>query len=108
MREALDSLRGLGGDSLVRQMVAVFIDYSDGRITTLQSAVAAGDLAGVATAAHTLKGSSRQLGLAALADSCQAVEQASKNGDADAVRALAPAVRETFTLATAWLKAATA
>ncbi len=108
VRAALDSLRGLGGDDLVRQMVAVFVEYSDGRLAVLQGAADAGDFTEVASAAHTLKGSSRQLGLVDMADACLALEQAAKRGDAEATRTLAPSVRASFDEASVWLKSATA
>lgn len=105
---ALQGLRELGGDDLVRQMAAVFIEYSAGRIRALQGAAESGDLQAVAEAAHALKGSSRQLGLIQMADACLAVEQASKQGKLAETQTLAAAVHETYTAAADWLKAATA
>jgi len=105
---ALEGLRALGGDSLVRQMVSIFIEHSAGRIDALKSALDAGDLQGAAGAAHTLKGSSRQLGLSAMADACLALEQACKGGDAAAAQTLAAAVHESYTAAADVLRAATA
>lgn len=105
---ALDSLRSLGGDDLVRQMVTVFIEYSAGRVRAMQGAADAGDLTGVSEAAHALKGSSRQLGLNDMADACLAAEVAAKKGDAASLQTLAAAVHETYTTAADWLKAATA
>lgn len=105
---ALEGLRALGGDGLVRQMVSVFIEHSAGRIDALRSALDAGDLAGAAGAAHTLKGSSRQLGLSEMADACLALEQACKGGDGSAAQTLAAAVHDSYTAAAALLRAATA
>lgn len=107
-RTALDGLRALGGDGLVRQMVSIFIDHSAGRIDALRSALDAGDLDGVAGAAHTLKGSSRQLGLSEMADACLALEQACKAGNASAAQALAAAVHVSYTAAADLLREATA
>lgn len=107
-RTALDSLRALGGDGLVQQMVAIFIDHSAGRIDVLKSALDADDLPGAAGAAHTLKGSSRQLGLLEMADACQALEEACKGGNASAAHALAAAVHASYTTATELLREATA
>ncbi|MBA4072406.1 MAG: hypothetical protein C0497_11305 [Gemmatimonas sp.] len=107
-RAALDSLHALGGDGLVRQMVSIFIDHSAGRIAALQSALDAGDLHGAAGAAHTLKGSSRQLGLSEMADACVALEQACKGGDAPAAQTLAAAVHDSYMAAADLLREATA
>ena len=108
VRVALEGLRSLGGDSLMKQMVVVFVDYSRDRVQALQAAVAAGDLAAAAAAAHTLKGSSRQLGLMAMGDACLAVEQASKQGDAAAIQTHTAAVHAQYTTAVEWLTSATA
>lgn len=108
MRAALDSLRSLGGDALLRQMVQVFVEHSHDRLQSLQAAVEAGDLAAAAAAAHTLKGSARQLGLFAMGDACVAVEQASKQGDAAAAQLHTAAVHTRYTTAVEWLTAATA
>lgn len=107
-RTALEGLRALGGDGLVRQMVSIFIDHSAGRIDALRSALDAGDLDGAAGAAHTLKGSSRQLGLSEMAEACLALEQACKGGDASASQTLAAAVHESYTAAAELLREATA
>ena len=108
VRAALDGLRALGGDEILKQMAAVFIEYSAGRVRALQEAADAGDLKGCAEAAHALKGSSRQLGLNAMADACQLVENAAKKGELDATRTAAPAVQEHYTAAAVWLTTATA
>jgi HPt (histidine-containing phosphotransfer) domain-containing protein len=108
VHSALEGLRSLGGDALLKQMVAVFVDYSRDRIQALQAAAAAGDLAAAASAAHTLKGSARQLGFLAMGDACVAVEQASKQGDAAATQLHAAAVHAQYTTAVEWLTSATA
>jgi HPt (histidine-containing phosphotransfer) domain-containing protein len=108
VRAALDGLRALGGDALVRQMASVFVEHSAGRVSALQGALDTGDAQTAAEAAHTLKGSSRQLGLAALADACLAVEQAAKQGDIASAKTLVAAVHETYTAATVTLRDATA
>ncbi len=108
VRVALDGLRSLGGDDLMKQMVSVFIEYSAGRVQALQTAADSGNLTGVAEAAHSLKGSSRQLGLTAMADACLAAEHAAKQGDGVTTQTLAAAVHEEYTAAAQWLRDATA
>jgi HPt (histidine-containing phosphotransfer) domain-containing protein len=104
VRHALEGLRELGGDDLPLQMIAVFIEHSDGRMRALLDAINAGDAHGAAEAAHALKGSSRQLGLNDLADACGAVEQAGKAGDAATAKTLTAAVQQSYTTAVAWLR----
>ncbi len=104
MRAALAGLRALGGDGLVKQMVAVFIEHSAGRISAMQTAIDLGDLTGATVAAHTLKGSARQLGLTAMAEACQSVEFATKQGDATRAQTLTAAVHESYAAAVEALK----
>ena len=108
VRDAVEGLRALGGDALLKQMVVVFADYSRERIQELEAAAAAGDLVTAATTAHTLKGSARQLGLLAMGEACVAVEQASKAGDAAAAQLHTAAVHTAYTTAVEWLRSATA
>ena len=108
VRTALAGLRALGGDGLMKQMAAVFIEHSAGRIGAMQTAIDSGDLQNAVIAAHTLKGSARQLGLATMADACLAVELAGKEGDAAAAKLRAAAVHEAYTAAAEWLRAETA
>ena len=108
VRTALAGLRALGGDGLVKQMAAVFIEHSAGRIGAMQTAIDAGDLPNAVIAAHTLKGSARQLGLTAMAEACLEVERACKAGDSATANTRAAAVHETYTAAAEWLRAETA
>ena len=108
VRVALDGLRALGGDALLKQMVVVFVQHSRDRMDALQGAAAAGDLVGAAAAAHALKGSARQLGLVAMGNACLAVEEACKRGDAATTQTKTAAVHLQYTTAVEWLTSATA
>ncbi|MEK7240236.1 MAG: Hpt domain-containing protein [Gemmatimonadota bacterium] len=108
VRTALEGLRSLGGDALLKQMVQVFVDHSRDRVQALQEAVTAGDLVTAGAVAHTLKGSARQLGLVAMGNACVAVEQASRQGDAAAAQLHTAAVHTQYTTAVEWLHGVTA
>lgn len=108
VRVALEGLRALGGDALLKQMVVVFVQHSRDRMDSLQGSAAAGDLVGAAAAAHTLKGSARQLGLIAMGNACAAVEEACKRGDVPAAQTQTAAVHVQYTTAVEWLTSATA
>jgi len=54
---------------------------------TFAESVARGDIAGAVRAAHTLKGTSRQLGAKALGDLFAEIEAAAKAGDYDGAKA---------------------
>ncbi len=102
-RTALEGLRALGGDGLLKQMVGVFVEHSRGRVEALDAAAAGGDFVAAAAAAHTLKGSARQLALGVLADACLATEQTAKTGNLAGTQANAAAVHAAYTTAAEWL-----
>lgn len=76
----LNELRELsdGNDALLIELAEIFLRDSATRIATLHNAVAARDAQSVRMIAHVLKGASRNIGAAKLADYCQTLEAAAK------------------------------
>jgi len=91
-RAALERLRGFGGDGLVRDMAAIFLADMPARRARTEAGLAAGDLAAVAHAAHTMKSSALQFGAAALGRLCGDAEQAARGGEREALARLVPAM----------------
>ena len=89
-----------GNEALFRRFLLRF--PSDGTFARLQAAQAAGDLTGMETSAHTLKGVAANLGLSRLQGDCDALVQAIRSGGTDRLPALFQAVatcyRETVDL----------
>jgi len=108
VRAAMDGLRALGGEGLMKQMAAVFVQHSGDRVLALETSTTAGDFVAAAAAAHALKGSARQLGMTAMGDACVAAEQAAKAGDAATLQLKAAAVHTEYTTAADWLAQLTA
>jgi HPt (histidine-containing phosphotransfer) domain-containing protein len=79
---ALERLRRIGGDRLVRAMVTSFIENGAARIDAARTAANAGDAAGVSDAAHALKSSAGNLGATTLQLTAQKVERESLEGGA--------------------------
>jgi CheY-like chemotaxis protein len=81
----LAELEALSGDDAFRsQIVAAFIESSTQLASTIETALAAGDAAAIARAAHTLASSSAQIGgmrLAQLSKSLEAQARAPHPGD---------------------------
>ena len=73
---ALNSLRELGDDSFVHEVVGMFLGDLDTRVEAVDGAVQRGDSADIKRAAHTLKGAARYVGAAALAAACTDLEEA--------------------------------
>jgi signal transduction histidine kinase/CheY-like chemotaxis protein/HPt (histidine-containing phosphotransfer) domain-containing protein/HAMP domain-containing protein len=88
------ALKGVFGDDeeTFREILADFVDPATSNVKEITDAAAAGDVAGVGSAAHKLKSSSRSVGATYLGELCEQLEKAGKSGDADLVAELAPTV----------------
>lgn len=80
----LDGLREVLGDELA-QIVGLFLSQLDGQLQALGAAVEARDAFALAAQAHSLKGSSGNLGLRGIATLAAALEQAGRREDFDGV-----------------------
>ena len=76
----LDDLRALaepGEAGPLGELIDLFLAQTPALILEIHEAVARGNLAGIRTASHSLKGSARNMGADVLADICQEMELAS-------------------------------
>lgn len=93
-QDTLRELRAVLGKDF-RMLVDTWVADSRVRLQALQSALAGQDAAALREAAHSLKGSSLNLGALRLADFCLALESAARAGDlAQAARLLPPVEAE--------------
>jgi HPt (histidine-containing phosphotransfer) domain-containing protein len=76
----LDELRGLDDDDLRDIVELYFTDVND-QIDRLRSSLGAGDVAGVAAAAHRIKGASLSMGAARVAALAAETETAGRDGN---------------------------
>ena len=77
----LEELKGLGGLPLLSKMAQQFILDATQCITDMELAVQQGDLHGLATVAHGLKGMARNIGAMRLGDICHDVEACNCKGE---------------------------
>jgi HPt (histidine-containing phosphotransfer) domain-containing protein len=100
----LDELRAsVGGDQeFLAELVDDFLADAPAQLDALRAAASSGDPDVARRAAHTLKGTSRTFGAAALAALCQNAEAAAGMGDLDSVRAQLEVIDEE------WCRARTA
>ena len=97
--EALDALRELGGEDdpgLVRELIEMFLGDAPGRLELIERGLETGDLDVVERAAHTLKGSSANIGAAQLSKICARVEDLARSKSSDELAAYAEATRRSF------------
>ncbi|MDA3963744.1 MAG: Hpt domain-containing protein [Planctomycetota bacterium] len=83
-------------DDLFGEIIDTYLDDVPKRIAGLHEAIAAGDADKIHRAAHTMKGSSSNLGLLGMVAACQAVVNAGRSGQLDGVEAKAAALDQAF------------
>lgn len=79
--EHLRSMAGDEGDSLVREVVRLFLDTAPEQLNEMHSQFQAGDLDATARIAHRIKSSSAAIGVDSLAQLCSAIEQSIRQGN---------------------------
>jgi HPt (histidine-containing phosphotransfer) domain-containing protein len=82
--DVVDRLRQLtppGEPDVLTDILHLFLDDVPRRIETLRAATAAGDATAVQRVAHSLKGSSGNIGARALYDVCRQLDDSAKSGD---------------------------
>ena len=97
----LRSLRDLsepGGDDPVIELVNMYLSDAPARVKTIQDSAQKADFEGLMQAAHTLKGSSSNLGAKRLAAYCADLESLAHDKDEDGCRQQAIVVSQEFGL----------
>ncbi len=102
--EALRELKEIMEDQFVT-LVETFLEDSATRMNEIEAAIAAGDADGLRSAAHSLKGSSSNLGISSMADVLFKLESMGRDGTTDGGEALIPEVRTLFAEVSEILKA---
>jgi HPt (histidine-containing phosphotransfer) domain-containing protein len=77
---ALESLREVGGDAFVDEVIDTFLADVPTLLATLRHSLETGDAAEVRRAAHTLKSNGATLGASDFAEVCRILEQQAKDG----------------------------
>jgi HPt (histidine-containing phosphotransfer) domain-containing protein len=93
--DVVESLRQLtppGEPDVLAEIFNLFLDEVPKRIDVLRSAVKSGDAAKVQRAAHSLKGSSGNIGARAMHDVCRQLDERAKDGDLDTLQPLLDAL----------------
>jgi len=93
---ALDRIRQLGGDSLARQIVALFRRNAPAWIEAADAALAAGDLKSVERACHSLRSSAGNLGATRLSELAAEAEELAAIGGGERLAGLVAALGEAY------------
>jgi HPt (histidine-containing phosphotransfer) domain-containing protein len=103
-KPAVEEIRSIGGDELVREMMGTFLRFAAAHMVRLHDAAEHGDLEGGATLAHTLKSSARQLGAVHLGEVAATAEMAARGGDAAGFLKAVEEAGVAFAEARAWME----
>ena len=94
-----------GQPDLVRELIRLYLDTTPGYIKNIDPGISGGDREQVAQAAHSLKGSSAEIGAEQLAQFCHQLHMAVMNGESDSLAQLAKAVADCYSETAAVLEA---
>jgi HPt (histidine-containing phosphotransfer) domain-containing protein len=105
--QAIENLRALNpgdNDEFLREIAQIFLEDTPQRIKELDDGLAAGDAPKFTRAAHSIKGSSSNLGAVALRAAAEKLEHQSRSQGLGDVVALLDAVKHEFSRAQAELE----
>ncbi|HRE82117.1 MAG TPA: Hpt domain-containing protein [Opitutaceae bacterium] len=90
--EAIENLRALNPDDngFLKEIIDIFLDDTPARIAELKQTLSAGDIPGFSRAAHSIKGSSSNVGASRLRSVAERLEHGSKS----ALNGMEPGLRE--------------
>lgn len=100
--QAIENLRMLNpddGDAFLRELAEIFVSDTPKRLAELDQTLASGDAVAFVRAAHSIKGSSSNLGALALREAAEHLEHQAKKEGLGNVTGLIAAVRAEFTRA---------
>ena len=78
-----EGLHSFGNAAVVAELIDLFLQDAPARLAQVRAALAAGDAAEFGEAAHSLKGSARNLRAGQLAKACEALERMGKTGSVE-------------------------
>jgi PAS domain S-box-containing protein len=93
---ALESLRELGGDEFLSEMIGTFLDDAQSLLASLRGALERGDAGELRRAAHTLKSNGQTFGAGGFAALCRELEERAKSGALDGAGELVDRVEREF------------
>jgi histidine phosphotransfer protein HptB len=107
--EAISNLRALGDegdDTFLKEIIGIYLEDTPLRLADLRTAAAKGDPALYTRAAHTIKGSSSNVGAMAVRALAEELEHRSKTETHSALEPLRARLDEAFTRAAVALRSA--
>jgi HPt (histidine-containing phosphotransfer) domain-containing protein len=78
---ALDSLRELGGDEFLVEVIDTFLADAPTLMASLHASLERGDVEELRRAAHTLKSNGQTFGAASFSERCRELEEQARSGE---------------------------
>jgi len=106
-QSVLDELMSFADDGdpeLLLDLIDMFLDDGPSKVLAVQEGISTGDFDKAERAAHSLKGSSGNLGATLLQDICEKLQVATRHQRLDESKQLAPRLSETYAAAEEALK----
>jgi HPt (histidine-containing phosphotransfer) domain-containing protein len=94
--DALERLRGLGGDEFVLKMTKLFLSYVAQKIEDARQALETSNLAGVAKATHAIKSSAGNVGALEVQDLATRIESMASQSQDDSLATLMAELDQAF------------
>lgn len=107
-QSVLDELLSFADDGdpeLLLDLIQMFLEDGPSKVEAVQKGVASGDFEMAERAAHSLKGSSGNLGAHLVQDVCEQLQISTRNHELETSRTLAPQLVETYRAAEQALRA---
>jgi len=102
--EELLSFADDGDPELLVDLIQMFLEDSPSKVEAVTDGLAVGDFDKAERAAHSLKGSSGNLGARLVQDVCEQLQLSTRNHELDTSRELAPKLAEYYTAAASELR----
>jgi CheY-like chemotaxis protein len=94
--DALETLRGLGGDEFLHEVIDAFLADAPDLVATLRRSLEAESSEELRRAAHTLKSNGATLGAEQFAELCRALEHCAKEGELDGASELVDQIEQEY------------
>jgi CheY-like chemotaxis protein len=93
---AIESVRELGGDDFLTEVIDTFLSDAPALVATLRTTYEQGDTEELRRAAHTLKSNGQTFGAARFSEVCLEVEQRARGGELDGTAELLDRVEQEY------------
>ena len=93
---AIESLKELGGEEFLAEVIATFLSDAPAQIATLRTTHEQGDAEGLRRAAHTLKANGQTFGAGRFSELCRELERRARSAELDGIAELVARIEREY------------